>query len=194
MRCLFGFAFALLLPLLIGCGSDNCGWHGAGDEAWFIGPGLWQGHYDGAYEGGGFACFYVNADCTALTASTRCDVGRPSTEAHLLEVYWTSGRNELGERCGAGVGVTPDLVSEVPIHGPSFTIELTDAEGGDWSIHGDFKLTCRGNVEARRTTESGYCETDGSVWVTRASRETVEPCFQNRPKQQSDLGAFEVQP
>ena len=162
MQYLVGILFALLLPLMIGCGSDNCGWHGSGGEAGFIGPGLWAGHFDAPDAGGGFACFYVNAACTALTASTDCNVGQPSTEAHLLDVYWTAGRNELGERCGAGVGVTPDLVSEVPIRGLSFTIELTDAQGGDWRINGDFASSfC--DVEARRTTESGYCEPIDSV-------------------------------
>jgi hypothetical protein len=99
---------------MIGCGSDNCGWHGSGGEAGFIEPGLWAGHFDGA------------------------DAG------------------------GAGVGVTPDLVSEVPIRGLSFTIELTDAQGGDWRIHGSFASSfC--DVEARRTTQSGYCEPIDSV-------------------------------
>jgi hypothetical protein len=82
----------------------------------------------------------------------------------LLEIEWTAGKNEQGERCVAGVGVTPDLVSEVPIRGSSFTIELSDTEGGDWTINGNFRsAVC--DVEARRTVNGGYCEPNDPIAI-----------------------------
>jgi len=169
MRCVAGFIFALVAGLVIGCGADaigNCGWHGAGSGAPFLAPGLWLGHVDDAESGGARACFYVNADCTALMASPECNIGQHAPRAHFAEIAWTSGKNEVGERCAAAVGVTPDLVDEVPIRGSSFTIELTDAKGGDWWIHGYFTPGF-GEVEARRTTDGGYCELPYSVRVLR---------------------------
>jgi hypothetical protein len=160
--------FALSLPLVIGCGSDggglagNCGWNGTGGGAAFLAPGLWAAHEDDSVGGGIRACLYVNADCTALTPSAECNVTQYAPEAHFLEIETTAGENERGERCIAGVAVTPDLVIEVPIRGHSFTIELTDAEGGDWRIEGIFGSgECE--VEARRAMNGGYCHDSISI-------------------------------
>ena len=144
--------------------AGNCGWRGTGGGAAFVAPGLWAGHVDDAEAGGARACFYVNGDCTSLMASPECNIGPDAPRAHLAEISWTSGRNEVDERCAAAVGVTPDLVSDVPIRGTSFTIELTDAAGGDWWIQGYF-TSGFAEVEARRTTDGGYCDLPYSVRV-----------------------------
>jgi hypothetical protein len=164
MRYLFGFICVLALGVA-GCGGDtggsggftgNCrrpdangGGSGSGP---LIVPGLWQTRDPEVAN----ACYYVNADCTALIASTKCNVGKDESEAHFLEIEWTAGRDEMGEECGAGIGVTTDLVSEVPINGSSFTIELTDAEAGEWRINGSFNDNQP--LWARRTTGDTYCE------------------------------------
>ena len=175
MRWLLGFVFLMLaLGTLraMGCGAaepevvGNCGWDGTGGGAAFLAPGLWVGHVDDVEEGGARACFYVDGDCTSLAASADCNIGPNAPRAHLAEIDWTNGRNELDERCAAAIGVTPDLVDVVPIRDASFTIELTDAEGGDWWIHGNFTEGFA-EVEARRTTDSGYCELPYSVRVAQ---------------------------
>jgi hypothetical protein len=182
MRYLVGFVFVLALGVME-CGETACT-GGSGDFAGtggsdgfagncrrpdanggasgsgpLIAPGLWQTDDSEVAN----ACYYVNADCTALIASTECNVGKDASEAHFLEIEWTAGRDEMGEECGAGIGVTTDLVSEVPINGSSFTIEFTDAEAGEWRIAGSFYYD--GALTARRTTGDTYCEPVSPVWL-----------------------------
>jgi hypothetical protein len=174
MRYLFGFlgAFALNLMLSLGCGEGgeggdpfpgNCGNQGQGGGAAEVLPGLYRAGWDdesATYD----ACVYVNENCTELEASTECNIGEDDSQAHFLEIQWTDGRNENGEECAAGVGVTTDLVTIVPINADidppgarfGFQIEFSDAEGGDWEIFGAWSYTNL-HVSARRITGDVVC-------------------------------------
>lgn len=155
---------------------------GFGGGAGPVEPGLWLGGFpdsnvDGNEFDSGYAiCFYVNDDCTALMATTECDIDRDDDEAHFLEIQWKddAGINQTGGECSAGVGVTPDMVTEVPLNEfHRFTIEFTDDDGGKWSITGDLGYGSVGTAvgTARRTSGSMYCEIDpefdlpGDGWV-----------------------------
>ena len=169
MRFLIGFMLVLALGVL-GCGETagdpypgNCGNQGAGGGAALLHPGLYRAVWDddsANYQ----ACVYVNEDCTELKASTECNIGGDDSQAHFLEIQWTDGRNENGEECAAGVGVTTDLVTTIPIDARidppsarfSFQIEFSGAEGGDWEIFGDWSYDNL-IVTARRTTGDVVC-------------------------------------
>ena len=178
MRYLVGLVCVLALGALcdVGCGETtgadgnggtggdgNCGDQGQGGGTAWIYPGLYRAEWDddsANYQ----ACVYVNEDCTELKASTECNIGGDDSQAHFLEIQWTDGRNENGEECAAGVGVTTDLVTTIPIVARidppsarfSFQIEFSGAEGGDWEIGGHWEYDNL-NVSARRTTGDVVC-------------------------------------
>jgi hypothetical protein len=165
MRYLFGFICVLALGVM-GCGSEagqgNCGDQGQGGGSAWIYPGLYRAAWDddlATYQ----ACVYVNEDCTELKASTECNIGEDSSQAHFLEVGWTDGRTETDDACAAAVGVTTDLVTRIPIHaqyssGASFWFgtEFSDTEGADWLIGGwwDYHILF---LAAERTTGDVVC-------------------------------------
>jgi hypothetical protein len=167
MRYLVGFVFVLALGVM-GCGETtgdqypgNCGNQGAGGGSAWLHPGLYRAGWDddsATYR----ACVYVNEDCTGLKASTECNIGEDSSQAHFLEVEWTDGRTETGDECAAAVSVTPDLVPGIPITGcgewmcTSFVIEFSDGEGADWLIGGSWNYDNL-FVHAQRTTGDVVC-------------------------------------
>jgi hypothetical protein len=185
MRSLVGFVLMLALGV-VGCsetadtggaGGDggstgNCGWLGFGGGASFLAPGLYENPPDTQTGSQSEACFYVNSDCTALAASEECDIGADDAEAQFLEIEWTDGTNEQGEACAARIGVTPDLVPRVPVHGNGFAIMFTDTEGAEWSISGTFgSFADWGFVHARRTIGESYCEPTDIPGVAVAHRD-----------------------
>jgi len=192
MRYLVGFVCVLALGVMgcsetagtggsggtAGVGGDplpgNCGYQGQGGGSSWIYSGLYWATWDdesATYR----ACVYVNEDCTELEASTECDIGEDDSQAHFLEVEWTDGRDEMGDACAAGVGVTTDLVTKIPIdasvHPPGasfwFLIEFSDAEGGDWVIQGGWSYE-QLILAPVRTTEDGVCrphvDYPSSIW------------------------------
>ena len=169
------FLFALLALRMVGCGEakgpggtagaggdpwpGNCGAQGVGGGAATPEPGLYGTFWPDVvlpYR----ACVYVNEDCTALEASTKCDIGEDDSQAHFLEVEWTNGRTDMGDECAASVSVTTDLVNEIPIdeERDSFRIEFSDEEGAAWVIGGfwSYSLLFMG---AQRTADDGVCRT-----------------------------------
>jgi hypothetical protein len=196
MRCLVGFVLFLLALgtlRLVGCGSEagqgNCGDQGQGGGSAWIYPGLYRAAWDddlATYQ----ACVYVNEDCTELKASTECNIGEDSSQAHFLEVGWTDGRTETDDACAAAVGVTTDLVTRIPIHarisppGASFSFgtEFSDTEGADWLISGywDYDTLF---LAAKRTTGDVVCRShadypsDSSCRFAGGSERTL--CLEN---------------
>ncbi|KPK12411.1 MAG: hypothetical protein AMJ62_15825 [Myxococcales bacterium SG8_38] len=179
MRYAFGFllAFALGLTLMAGCSDENgeggsggggtggdpfpgnCGAQGVGGGAATPESGLYGTFWPDVvlpYR----ACVYVNEDCTALEASTKCNIGEDDSQAHFLEVEWTNGRTDMGDECAARVGVTTELVDEIPINEErdEFHIEFSDEEGAAWVIGGfwSYSLLFMG---AQRTADDGVCRT-----------------------------------
>jgi hypothetical protein len=169
MRYLFGFICVLALSVM-GCSETsgtgdpfpgNCGAQGQGGGGRYVHPGLYVAYLPDVvlpYQG----CVYVNEDCTELEASTKCNIGEDDSQAHFLEVEWTNGRTDTGDDCAARVGVTPDLVTQIPLTGcgeyncSSFSIEFSDDEGADWEIGGQWSY---GDllVYPSRTTVDGVC-------------------------------------
>jgi hypothetical protein len=146
-----------------GTGGDpfpgNCGAQGVGGGAATPEPGLYGTFWPDVvlpYR----ACVYVNEDCTALEASTKCDIGEDDSQAHFLEVEWTNGRTDMGDECAASVSVTTDLVNEIRINEErdEFHIEFSDEEGAAWAIGGfwSYSLLFMG---AQRTADDGVCRT-----------------------------------
>ena len=151
MRDLVGFVCVLALGVM-GCGTagvggdpfpGNCGAQGQGGGGRYVHPGLYIAFSPDVvlpYQG----CVYVSEDCTELEASTKCNIGEDDSQAHFLEVEWTNGRTDAGDDCAARVGVTPDLVTQIPLTGcdeyncSSFRIEFSDDEGADWEIYGEW--------------------------------------------------------
>jgi hypothetical protein len=169
MRYLVGFVFVLALGVTAcgtaGVGGDpfsgNCGGQGQGGGGNYVHPGLYVALLPDVvlpYR----ACVYVNEDCTALEASTKCNIGEDESQAHFLEVEWTDGRTDMGDECAARVGVTPDLVTQIPLTGcgeyncSSFSIEFSDDEGAAWEIGGYWSYD-QLILRAVRTTEDGVC-------------------------------------
>jgi hypothetical protein len=146
-----------------GTGGDpfpgNCGAQGVGGGAATPEPGLYGTFWPDVvlpYR----ACVYVNEDCTALEASTKCNIGEDESQAHFLEVEWTDGRTDTGDECAARVGVTTELVDEIPINEErdGFHIEFSDEEGAAWVIWGSWSYSDL-FVRARRTDDDGVCRT-----------------------------------
>ena len=152
---------------VMGCSGDagqgNCGFQGQGGGSARIHPGLYQAVWaddSATYR----ACVYVNEDCTGLEVSTECNIGEDSSQAHFLEVEWTDGRTDTGDECNAAVGVTRDLVTNVPINARisppsvsfSFRTEFSDTEGADWLIGGfwDYEILF---LHAKRITDDVVC-------------------------------------
>jgi hypothetical protein len=169
MRYLVGFLCALALGVM-GCSETagtggsggfegNCGGQGVGGGAATPEPGLYGTFWPDVvlpYR----ACVYVNEDCTALEASTKCNIGENESQAHFLEVEWTDGRTDMGDECAARVGVTTELVDEIPINEErdGFHIEFSDEEGAAWVIWGFWSYSDL-FVGARRTDDDGVCHT-----------------------------------
>jgi len=165
MRYLVGFVFVLALGVTAcgtaGVGGDpfpgNCGGQGVGGGAATPELGLYVALLPDVvlpYR----ACVYVNEDCTALEASTKCNIGEDESQAHFLEVEWTDGRTDMGDECAARVGVTTELVDEIPINEErdGFHIEFSDEEGAAWEIGGYWSYD-QLILRAVRTTEDGVC-------------------------------------
>ena len=161
MRFFVGLVLVLALGVM-GCSeaSGACGWQGSGGGAHLFAPGLWR--TEPTDDTGALGCVYVNEDCTALVESAECDVREDETDAHVLELEWIAGENEMGETCAAGISVSADdLVAEAPIS-ETFFMRLTDADGGEWEIEGIFISGGLG-LEATRTMGDGSCS--GAAWL-----------------------------
>jgi hypothetical protein len=144
-----------------GTGGDpfpgNCGAQGVGGGARTPEPGLYGTFWPDVVLPHR-ACAYVNEDCTALEASTKCNIGEDESQAHFLEIDWTDGRTDTDEECAASVSVTTDLVNEIPIdeERDSFRIEFSDADGAAWEISGEWSYDNL-FVWARRITGDVVC-------------------------------------
>jgi hypothetical protein len=188
MRCLIGLVSILALGA-IGCSEESgTGDSGgtAGDGGGYIcapaigEPGAGGGGYyppklPGVYSAepvvgpGGQSVavrFETSSDCTSLVPSTECALDSDNTEPAFFEIEFV-GLDEQGGACSAGIAVTPEMVAEVPIQdaGSSsarFTIDVTDDNGAEWLIVGDF-LGIYVEGSARRTDGDTYCETNWGV-------------------------------
>ena len=65
--------------------------------------------------------------------------------------------------CSAGITVTTEMVTEVPIQDAGtinarFAIELTDDDGTAWLINGDWGSVFGAAGSVRRTDGDTYCE------------------------------------
>ena len=169
MRWLVNLFFVLALGLM-GCSEEsgtggtggdpfpgNCGGQGVGGGAATPEPGLYGTFWPDVVLPHR-ACVYVNEDCTALEASTKCNIGEDESQAHFLEIEWTDGRTDMGDECAASVSVTTDLVNEIPIdeERDSFRIEFSDADGAAWEISGSWSYDNL-HVGARRITGDVVC-------------------------------------
>lgn len=146
-------------------GSDpypgNCGHQGQGGGSTWVFSGLYREAWDG--DSGTYrACVFVNEDCTELQASTDCNIGEDTSQAHFLEVEWSDGRTEDGDVCAAAVGVTPEVLPSIPLTGcsevncTSFRVEFSDAEGADWLIRGNWSYDIL-LMTAERTVDDIVC-------------------------------------
>jgi len=181
MRWLVGFVVVLALGV-VGCGETAGGVGGSGGDGYVCRPATGEpgtgggGYYppeppgvysgEGRYREGGFAIrFETSSDCTALVPSAECAIDSDNTELVLFEIEF-EGLDERGEMCSAGIAVTTEMVTEVPIQDAGtfnarFGIELTDDDGAAWLINGVWGAP--GGVEGsvRRTDGDTYCE---GVW------------------------------
>ena len=143
------------------------------------------------------ACVYVNEDCTALEASTKCNIGEDESEAHFLEIEWTDGRTDMGDECAASVSVTSDLVNEIPIAAErdSFRIEFSDADGAAWEISGTWSYD-RLHVGARRTTGDVVCRLPDFDYPNSICPLAVSPqmCLVNARSFGPELVEFDFNP
>lgn len=107
--------------------------------------------------------FETSSDCTTLVPSTECAIDSANTEPVVFEIEF-EGLDEQGKECSAGIAVTPEMVTEVPIqdagrYGARFTIELTGDDGAEWLVDGEFSAPFGVEGSARRTDGDRYCET-----------------------------------
>lgn len=184
MRYLVGFICLLALGVM-GC-SETTGDGGSGGTSGTGGsdgyvcrpatgePGTGGGGYyppepPGVYSGEGesregrFAIrFETSSDCTALVASAECAIDSDNTEPVFFEIEF-EGLNERGEKCSAGIAVTADMVTEVPIqdagtHNARFTIDITDDVGAKWLVDAEWGAPFGVEGPVRRTEGDMYCE------------------------------------
>jgi hypothetical protein len=175
MRYLVGFVFVLALGVM-GC-SETTGTGGSGGDGYVCRPatgdpgtddgGYYSPELPGVYSGGPEAIgeqrrvgvrFETSSDCTALVPSTECAIDSGNTEPAFFEIEF-EGLDERGEMCSAGITVTTEMVTEVPIQDARFAIELTDDDGAAWLINGDWYRAPYGVVgSVRRTDGDTYCE------------------------------------
>ena len=186
MRYLVGFVLVLALGV-IGCGETSGaggggGTSGTGGSGGYVcrngsgepgagGGGYYPpeppGVYSGEVEAIGdqlpvFVRFETSSDCTALVPSTECAIDSDNTEPAFFEIQF-QGLDEQGEKCGAAIAVTPELVAEVPIqnpgrHGARFTIDFTDDLGVKWLVDGEWAAPYGVGGSVRRTEGDTYCE------------------------------------
>jgi hypothetical protein len=181
------FALALGLALMAGCSDEN-GEGGSGGTAGTGGmagtggaagsgvtPGLWIGgspasNADGnPFDTGWAICFYVNADGTALTPSTECDIDGDDDEAHLLEISWKEDVSDSStpDPCSGAIGVSTvflddAFVDEVPIEESSFFFRAGDEP--EYVIDGTFngnKATGAAKWDIFLGLGGSFCELDG---------------------------------
>ena len=158
------FALVAILALtLAACAQEEAPMKGSADG---VKPGLWIGadpesnSAKGAdFDNGWAICFNVNADGTALTATSDCDVDQEESppQPYLLEVQWANdaGKDQDGGNCNGGTGLTDEI--SVPIENGGFKIDYTDGGGGVWEIVGTFDGdTATGS--AKRTFDPWHCE------------------------------------
>ena len=179
MRYIVGLIFVLALGVM-GC-SETAGTGGSGGTSGTGGsdgyvcrpaqgvPGTGGGGYyppepPGVYSGEGewreyrFAIrFETSSDCTALVASAECAIDSDNTEPVFFEIEF-EGLDERGEKCSAGIAVTADMVTEVPIQGAGFTIDTTDDVGAKWLVDAALGAVFGFMGSVRRTEGDIYCE------------------------------------
>jgi hypothetical protein len=180
MRYLFGFMCVLALGLM-GC-SETTGTGGSGGTGGYVcrpatgepgsggggyyppeSPGVYSDEIEAMGEQGRVAVrFETSTDCTALVPSTECTIDSDNTEPVFFEIEF-EGLDEQGESCSAGIAVTAEMVTEVPIQDAGtlnarFTIDITDDVGAKWFVDGEWAAPYGVEGQVRRTEGDTYCE------------------------------------